>query len=530
MPETFILLIKQRFLTRNSVSENFVLTPDRGSVAFLATTSLGIVQYLDIFNTSNYRAISFTKYGQTIGEIMQEAIRRSFDVTTQFDFYARVHCEQISLNGDPALKYNTQPKPDYVIEDPLVKVSPSFISVDETSFQIDARMLNMGKVVDSNIVIEIKRTYPNGITQVIQRDTVPGIRYTDSISLKIPIIANRDVGLNRITITVDADNSVDELYETNNTITKDVFIYNDAAKPIYPYNFSIVNKQNIELVASTANPFAVSSKYNVEIDTTEFFNSPLKVSGTVTTTGGVIEFIPGITFTDSTVYYWRVAQIPAQGEPKWSTFSFIYLMNSEPGFNQSHFFQHLKSTSQGVELDSNSRSWKYGTSTQNLFIRNGSWVTSAGQEANFSITDGNHSNIHNTCWFQSVVFNVYDPKTFKPWLNATLDHVAPIGHGLYGSGATDCSSGRQNNFEYRWDSATSRKRAMDFMQNVIPDGSYVIVRSFLLDPVIYPQYANLIRYAPAWHNDQGHLWSRAKFRSIFEGCRLCRHRFVLSAP
>ncbi len=306
---------------------------------------------------------------------MQEAIRRSFDITTQFDFYARVHCEQISLNGDPALRYNTQPKPDYVIEDPLVKVSPSFISVDETSFQIDARMLNMGKVVDSNIVIEIKRTYPNGITQVIQRDTIPGIRYTDSISLKIPIIANRDVGLNRITITVDADNSVDELYETNNTITKDVFIYNDAAKPIYPYNFSIVNKQNIKLVASTANPFAVSSKYNVEIDTTEFFNSPLKVSGTVTTTGGVIEFIPGITFTDSTVYYWRVAQIPAQGEPKWSTFSFIYLMNSEPGFNQSHFFQHLKSTSQGVELDSNSRSWKYGTSTQNVFIRNGSWVT-----------------------------------------------------------------------------------------------------------------------------------------------------------
>ena len=249
-----------RFLTKNSVSENFVLTPDRGSVAFLATTSLGIVQYLDIFNTSNYRSISFTKYGHTIGEIMQDAIRRSFDITTQFDFYARVHCEQISLNGDPALKYNMQPKPDYVIEDPLVKVSPSFISVDETSFKIDARMLNMGKAVDSNIVIEIKRTYPNGITQVIQRDTIPGIRYTDSISLKIPIIANRDVGLNRITITIDADNSVDELYETNNTITKDVFIYNDAAKPIYPYNFSIVNKQNIKLVASTANPFAPSIK------------------------------------------------------------------------------------------------------------------------------------------------------------------------------------------------------------------------------------------------------------------------------
>jgi hypothetical protein len=44
-----------RLLTMNSISENFVLTPNRGSVAFLATTSLGIVQYLDIFNTANYR-------------------------------------------------------------------------------------------------------------------------------------------------------------------------------------------------------------------------------------------------------------------------------------------------------------------------------------------------------------------------------------------------------------------------------------------------------------------------------------------
>jgi len=39
-----------RFLTKETISEKFVLAPDRGSIAFLATTSLGIVQYLDILN------------------------------------------------------------------------------------------------------------------------------------------------------------------------------------------------------------------------------------------------------------------------------------------------------------------------------------------------------------------------------------------------------------------------------------------------------------------------------------------------
>src|SRR4030095_12979142 len=68
-----------RFLTKNTISENFVLTPDRGSVAFLATTSLGVVQYLDILNINNYKSLGVTKYGSTLGEIMDEAIRRSFD-------------------------------------------------------------------------------------------------------------------------------------------------------------------------------------------------------------------------------------------------------------------------------------------------------------------------------------------------------------------------------------------------------------------------------------------------------------------
>jgi hypothetical protein len=494
---------QNRFLTKETISENFVLAPDRGAIAFLATTSLGIVQYLDIFNTNNYRALSVTKYGKTIGEIMQEAIRRSFDITTQFDFYARVHCEQISLNGDPALKYNEQPKPDYVIEEPLVKVSPSFISVADTSFKVDAKMINMGKAPGGGVVVEVKRTYPNNTEEIIQRDTLPGIRYIDSILVNVPIVANRDKGLNKITITIDPANAIPELYENNNSITKNIFIYDDDIRPVYPYNFAIINKQNIKLVASTANPFATTAQYNMELDTTELFNSPLKIVKTITSKGGVIEFIPGITFIDGTVYYWRVAPIPATGTPKWNSFSFIYLANEDLGFNQSHFYQHLKSGEEKIYLDSASRTWKYGVSDQNLFIRQGSWVTSSGSEGNFAmLINSGPQDIHNTCHFQSLVFNVFNPVTFKPWVNTTLDHLNGTGHALYGSLSNDCFPGRQNNFEYRWDSASSRKRAMDFMKDTIPDGAYVVVRSFLLDPVTFPGFAGMLKYASDWQADE----------------------------
>ncbi|HEY1871164.1 MAG TPA: hypothetical protein VGG71_08905, partial [Chitinophagaceae bacterium] len=34
------------------------------------------------------------------------------------------------------------------------------------------------------------------------------------------------------------------------------------------------------------------------------------------------------------------------------------------------------------------------------------------------------------------------------------------------------------------------------------DGSFVVVRSFLLDPVAFPGYASLIKYASDWHADE----------------------------
>ncbi|MBK8952154.1 MAG: hypothetical protein IPM85_07555 [Chitinophagaceae bacterium] len=141
----------------------------------------------------------------------------------------------------------------------MLKVTPSFISVAESHFKVDAKFMNLGKALNKSIVVELKRTYPNLVTEVIRRDTIPGIRYIDSLSYNVDIVPTRDKGLNRISICIDADNVVDELYETNNCITKDMFIYEDEVRPVYPYPFAIINDPAIKLKASTANPFSVTN-------------------------------------------------------------------------------------------------------------------------------------------------------------------------------------------------------------------------------------------------------------------------------
>ncbi|MGB3154806.1 MAG: C25 family cysteine peptidase, partial [Chitinophagaceae bacterium] len=456
-----------RLQTKETISEKYVLAKERGCMASFASTSLGIVHYLDIYNTGTYTGISRTKYGKSFGELMIESISQTYNITTQSDFYARLQCEQTTLHGDPALKVNGFLKPDYVIEPQLVKIAPSFISVAETSFKVDASFMNIGRAVENTIVVELKRTYPDLTTQIIRRDTIPGTHYMDSLTYTLPIIATRDKGLNKITITVDADNTADELYETNNSVTKDIFIFEDEARPIYPNNYAIINKQNIKLVASTANPFSSIRQYTMELDTTELFNSPSKITRSISSTGGVLEFTPGISFTDSTVYYWRVSPVPVSGQPVWNAASFIYLATSELGFSQAHYFQHVRSGKQRILLDQQTRNWKFDSINHFIFAKNGVFLTATNQEGDLVVAPDGSAYIRSACVGYSLIFNIIDPYKFVPKLNPT---------GQYGSYGPPCQPSRRWNFEYSYMNPANRKLAMDFMDS-IPDGYFVVVRN-----------------------------------------------------
>ncbi|HTD94660.1 MAG TPA: C25 family cysteine peptidase [Chitinophagaceae bacterium] len=470
-----------RFSTKETLSEKYVLAPKGGSIAFLASTHLGIIHYLDIYNTRLYRALSRTNYGGTLGEIMDEAIKQVFQLTTENDFYARFQCEQFTLHGDPAIRFYHADKPDYVIEDPLVSVSPKFIPVSEPNFKVTAGFLNIGRSPAKNIVVELKRTYPDQTSEVIRRDTILFTEYSDSLSYTLPVVASRDKGLNRITITIDADNDVDEIYETNNSVTKDVYIIEDDIRPVLPYNFAVVNDPNQKVIASTANPFAPLHDYKMEMDTTELFNSPLKISQTKSSSGGIVEFSPGIVYKDSTVYYWRVANLPTAGEPVWNTSSFQYIGNSPTGFSQAHYFQHLKSSLSKLRLVDD-RQWKFDSIENNAFVKNGIFGTAITTESELAVNLNDSSYIRNVCAY-GFAFNVLDETTFLPWKNQIVGSG-----GLYGSTSPACAPSRIWNFEYP-NTEIGRKRALDFLR-MVPDGNFIVVRNVAHSAVADNEYVS----------------------------------------
>lgn len=459
-----------RFTADETISEKYVLAPKKGTIGFLASTHFGIPYYLDKWNEVAYEEISNYSYGKTVGEILVNTAKKVLSPNNINDFPATANVEEMGYHGDPAMRVNPHAKPDYVVDGQLVKISPEFVSVSEPFIKVQSKFVNIGKAVSQNIVIEVKRIYPNNTSEVVYRDTIPGVRYMDSVEFTLPIDPLRDKGENILSITIDSENEVDELFETNNTVSKKIIIYEDELKPTYPFNFSVINKQNIKLVATTANAFSSSKSYKMEIDTTELFNSPLKQTQSLTSIGGVLEFSPQLTFTDSTVYYWRVAPIPDTGAYKWNNSSFIYIANSNTGFNQSHNYQFDYSDLKNMTNDQNG-TFNFTQKINNLFIRNGVFPTAANFAVDFSVAvNGDNSFIRSVCGISNIIVNVFDPITFKPWLNAERGRPTQ-----YNSDPV-CDWNRKYNFQYTITNETGRKNLIAFL-DTIPKNFIVVVRN-----------------------------------------------------
>ncbi len=483
-----------RFVSKETISEKYVLAPNRGTIGFIASTHFGIVHYLDIWNTRFYKRLANTSYGKSIGELMMKTAEDVFAMTTQEDFYARSNTEETQFHGDPALVLNPHPKPDYAVEAPMVRISPGFISVADQLFNLQARFENLGRAINKPVVIEVKREFPDQSVEVIIRDTIPGIRSADSVNYTIAIDPINDKGLNKIIVTIDPENEIDELYETNNSVTRDLMIYEDEARPVFPYNYAIVNQQNPKLIASTANPFAESKTYRMELDTTELFNSPMKIVRTISSMGGTMEFDPNLVMTDSTVYYWRVSPDASNGLYSWNKSSFVYLPNSSIGFNQSHLYQHLKSELNKITLDSTSRYWDFGTTSTNLFVRNGVFPSAASHAVDISISVNGDPFIRSVCGVGNIIFNVFDKRSMKPWKNAAVGEPP-----LFGSDPV-CGPERVYNFQYNLMDSAKRRKAVEFLE-MIPEGNFVVVRNTSGTAVSSNTYAN------QWQDDTTYFGS-----------------------
>ncbi|HBF89028.1 MAG TPA: hypothetical protein DDX39_10340 [Bacteroidales bacterium] len=451
-----------------SISETWVITQDNGAIGFLASTSEGNSYYLDKFSEEFYRNISFKNYGKSIGFGMKSSISTIAENFASSPSLVSA-CLQFNLNGDPAIVLNSFPKPDLTVENSGVYFNPISVTTNDDNFQMNIIVSNLGKAIRDSFMVSITRKYPDATSESYSY-VVDKCIGKDTLSVVLPVNPLKATGVNEFSIYVDGMQEIDELSELNNSYTVNLIITSDDITPIFPYDYSIYPDSIVTLKASIGDPFISDFNYIFEIDTTDLFTSPLS-SQSFFAVGGVVEWNVPFELQDTTVYFWRVSKMPEDGEDyNWKESSFIYI-NNKTGWSQAHFFQFKENTYNFIDYNRTARSFDYITTPRELICRTigSAYGTEEWRRTSYYINGvGDFTSCGTT---PSIMVAVIDSLTLEPWESNRGD----FGHRNY----EKCPlRARLDKYFIFSSDSLYRERLINFINNYIPDGNYVVMYTF----------------------------------------------------
>lgn len=471
------------------VSEKFLFTKDMGSIAFVAATSYGYIPALYYLTNESYRLMGAEMYGKSLGDIVHAASAYYSDKQLTTGLVELT--QQLTFHGDPAILTHAASAPDYVTDPASVQFQPSVLNVRLDSFTLKFSVANLGKNVEDSLLVEISQELPNGFVAPLATKKIVAPTYQTNLSFRFAMPGKAASGLNRFFIKLNGGQKIIEAplptaYSNNELIAADggrgvaVYVIDNAARPVYPQEFSIVNESNVTLKASTLNTFSPNQKYIFELDTTELFSSASKMRYEVTQKGGIVKWQPtGVPYQNNAVYYWRISPDSIAGLGyNWSNSSFVYLPSSSKGWNQSHYYQIKKDGFDGVDLSQVTRQLKFRDGLIDVRAKNGlvyGWTTQ-NLGINNSLETGNYTN-------EGIYVMVMDSVTGQLWRHTGTE---------YGSEQLGNYYGPDPEFLFYTNTPQKRRNLMTFLKDTIPTGNYVILmttQSSQLDTYYPEQWA-----------------------------------------
>ena len=188
---------------------DWVLTPDRGAILGLAHTHNGFASALKAYSDNLYAVMADSVYqSKSFGEIQVEAIARY--VATNTSVFDKAAAEEITLQGDPAVRLFPFAKPDLTFSDKGVVVKAI-----KDSVMIQAVSLNLGRGTGIRPDVRIRQYAANGQLLLDTKQRINAAVYADTlrVKLKIASLANTYFEL-----FANPDSRLDEERMDNNTL------------------------------------------------------------------------------------------------------------------------------------------------------------------------------------------------------------------------------------------------------------------------------------------------------------------------
>ncbi|MBB6464073.1 hypothetical protein KM029_14670 [Flammeovirga kamogawensis] len=357
------------FTTSKSWGEDWIETPNKGAIGFMAKSGLGNSYELEVFGDNYYEATYKDEIGKSIGYHILKTHEKSLEGNPSLPRIATV--EQFGYQGDPFIKISPS-KIDFSINTKSIKTKPqssNTINSDDDFYTLDFTIDNLGKIDLSRnkLFIEIKRRYPSG--ELSKSNFITSITppfNSTPISLKI-LNSEEDKsegsGLNNIIIIIGSDSTENGVTTTDpdyeNTLSNNSYSFSqefveDKVSILYPKNESVIHDSNIKFSIFDYSFIKKDHSFILEIDSdSTFFNkSSIELTGNqLLETSINLRDLPSLNIQDTTVIYARV-KFKDLKDATWETISFTYLnKNNGFGWMQSDYYQMNSNNRRALNLE-----------------------------------------------------------------------------------------------------------------------------------------------------------------------------------
>lgn len=455
---------------KSSQSEEWTLIANKGAIGFFAMVYQGYQYQLNQYSDGFYKQLTKTSYAQPIGKIIQAA-QSNMAAIAGTTGKSKITIHGFNLNGDPLIVLNSFNKPDFTTTQSDINTYPENLTNNTDSFIVNIVVKNIAKTTRDTFAIKLLRTYPDLSIEEFEKK-IPGLYYRDSIKFKLPVNISKSLGNNTISILLDNKAEIDELNETNNSITISKIITSSALTPVYPNKYAMLTPANFVLQACTGNPFLIGKNGTFQIDTSHTFDSPALISTNIDYQGGVVKWEPSINLNTQQTFFWRTK--PSSDNNKntnWQVSSFNINTNAS-GWQQNHFAQYIENNFSMLHVDQQTRQFRFNEQPATLRAYNIGSPTIANYTFIGYSVDGN-GGVASCGMADAIVVAVIDTIDNKIWLSDRGNY----GHVNYPICQTGSSS-PNGYFVFRTDT-TSLDKLVDFIENDVPFGTHVLIYSFL---------------------------------------------------
>ena len=460
----------QIFSPFRSMSEKYVLEPGRGAVAFVGSSSVGELHTLGEVVGALYRRLQHAPWPLVLGDVLRESLA---DLSAYLSPTRRALIQTMVLHGDPALRLPFPPAPDVSIVRGSLRTSPAIVhtSLDTAFLLFD--IANRGRAwwPDSlEIQVELTREADNEPITYFKKYAGPSLQQT--ITLPFPVAGTLKSGHYRVSIQLDPRRLIREWplpqAEENNALDGGLLsVVTGSASAVYPPPYGVVSRDTIELLAALADPPV--SEYRFELDTLETFDSPFLKSGNGRYSDGLLHWRPALPPIAGQTYFWRVRS--PHDFPQ-TTFSFTFRPPVQVNWFLGHFQQWDDSDLHNLVADSTLRRFRLGPQHFEIRALSGRYPDLGRPEIAVNYHPSRYFPFNNPRFDAGFYVAVFDGHSGRPWKNEPGKRLGSFLQEQEHPALLDFVA-----FPFPTTSREGRKRLVDFLENTVPSGHFVLLIS-----------------------------------------------------